>query len=65
MHSIKIFVSELSKILLFYSRGKTASERWKLFKNITKLGLQRQHNQNDSENNFPVSYLYTNSSIRN
>ncbi|XP_055905091.1 ATP-binding cassette sub-family C member Sur isoform X2 [Eupeodes corollae] len=35
-------------------RGRTASERWKLFKNITKLGLQRLNTSSiDNEQNFP------------
>lgn len=30
-----------SDVILFFSIGKTARERWKLFKNISKIGFQR------------------------
>ena len=50
-----IVARENSKELLL-SPGKTARERWKLFKNITKLGLQRIGSKDDDTDVAAVSW---------
>lgn len=38
-----------------FSPGRTARERWRLFKNVTKLGLQRTNTVEDDSFNTLVS----------